>query len=635
MDSPNRQIPRFLPGFLFLVMLLACTPDAAGQRPTPTGPPAIQRSPSVSPFPTENVDVSVSVRELNGMPLQVSALVKLYTGGGIFRTAPTQDGGTATFPKVFTGEYDIEVTAINYKPAKEHASIFGAGAGFTVYVYMHPANETAPGAAAPPGAVMTPRLQSEIDKGLEKQRKREFDEARKHFEKAAKMAPGNPDVQYLLGMLEYVQQHFDAARGKFAAALAIYPSHERSLLALGELQLRGGDAAGAAQTLEKAYAINGADWRTHLLLARAYFQQKEYEKALPHARRATELAKEQAAPAWVLLGRIQASLGKRDEAKRALETVTRSFPNDSYAADAKALLAALNKPASETVMHIAAPVVTAPEPPPSPRTRAWAPPDIDSKEYPVVQDVACNQEEVVGRTQARTARLLGNFEKFLATERIQHQEVDAYGNPGPTREKEFNYIVFVQHPRKGQSFLEERRDGGENLDSFPSALATQGLVGLGVNLFDPNYAGDLEYKCEGLGAWRGQAAWRMRFEQKKGVPSQIRTWRNSRGVFPIPLKGRVWVAANSYDVLHVETDLREPVKELQLSRDHLIVDYGPVKFEKGNTTLWLPWSAEMFTELRGKRYHHWHTLTNYMLFSVDTGSTIGKPKIAPEQEQRQ
>jgi hypothetical protein len=97
----------------------------------------------------------------------------------------------------------------------------------------------------------------------------------------------------------------------------------------------------------------------------------------------------------------------------------------------------------------------------------------------------------------------------------------------------------------------------------------------------------------------------------------------------------VWVAANSYDVLHVETDLREPVKELQLSRDHLIVDYGPVKFEKGNTTLWLPWSAEMFMELRGKRYHHWHTLTNYMLFSVDTGSTIGKPKIAPEQEQRQ
>jgi hypothetical protein len=35
---------------------------------------------------------------------------------------------------------------------------------------------------------------------------------------------------------------------------------------------------------------------------------------------------------------------------------------------------------------------------------------------------------------------------------------------------------------------------------------------------------------------------------------------------------------------------------------------------------------EMFMELRGKRYHHTHTVRNYKLFSVDTGNTIVKPK---------
>ena len=64
--------------------------------------------------------------------------------------------------------------------------------------------------------------------------------------------------QYLLGMLEYVQQHFEAARGEFDLALSIYPSHERSLLALGKLELRQGDPAAAAQSLEKAYQVNGA-----------------------------------------------------------------------------------------------------------------------------------------------------------------------------------------------------------------------------------------------------------------------------------------------------------------------------------------------------------------------------------------
>ena len=623
-------------GFFFAFTLLISAPRVAAQRPA--GPPTIPQRSVPNVFPTENVDVLVSVREPNGMPLPVSALVKLYSEGRGYRTAPTQDGSTATFSKVFSGEYEIEVTAIGYKTAKEHASVFAGGASFTIFIYLHSESEAVPGSGGPPSAVMTPRLQSEVDKGLEKQRKREFEEARRHFEKAAKMAPGNPDVRYLLGMLEYVQQHFEAAKGKFEAALSIYPSHERSLLALGELQLRTGDPVAAAQTLEKAYQLNGADWRTHLLLANAYFQQKNYEKALPHATRATELAKEHAAIAWLLRGRILASAGKRDEAKQAYETVIRSFPADAGVAEAKTQLAELNKPSAEVVSRISRPTVPVPDPPPPPppppsSIRPWAPPDIDAKEYPAVQDVACQESEVIQRTQARTAHQLGNLEKFLATEHIEHQEIDANGNPGLARTKDFNYIVLVEHPRPGMSFINEKRDGGDNLDSFPTSLATQGLIGLGVNIFDPNYAGGLEYKCEGLGAWRGQAAWRVRFEQKKGVPSQIRTWRNSRGLFPIPLKGRVWIAASGYDVLHVETDLREPVTELQLSRDHLIVDYGPVKFEKGKTTLWLPWSADMFMELRGRRYHHRHVLTNYMLFSVDTGSTITKPKTNPEEVQ--
>ena len=629
-----QKLPEFLAGFFSTVALLLSCPCADAQRPT--GPPSIPQRSGVneSVFPTENADVAVSVRELSGMPLPVMATVKLYSEAGTPRIATTQDGSTATFPKVFTGEYDVEVTAVGYKPGKERASIFAGGASVTVYVYLRSENEASTGAAAPNAPIMTPRLQGEIDKGLEKLRRHEFEEARKHFEKAAKVAPGNPDVHYLLGMLEYLQNHLDEAKKKFQAALLIYPSHERSLLALGELELRQGNPAAAGQALEKAYALNGADWRTHFLLANAYYQQKDYEKALPHAMRATEKGKEQAAaPAWVLLGRILVSQGKREEAERAFETVLRSFPNDSYAAEAKAQIAELHKPAAVEVSHVATLIVPAPEAPPSASLRPWAPPDIDSKEYPAVQDVACKESEVLQRTQTRSARQLANFEKFLATEHIEHQELDAYGNPGPARTKDFNYIVLVEHPQPGVSFINERRDGGENLDSFPSSLATLGLVGLGVNIFDRNYSGDLEYKCEGLGAWRGQAAWQMRFEQKKGVPSQIRTWRNNKGVFPIPLKGRVWIAANSYDVLHVETDLREPVKELQLSRDHLIVDYGPVHFEKGHTTLWLPWTAEMFMELRGKRFHHRHTLSNYMLFSVDTGTTISKPQETVPQDQ--
>jgi hypothetical protein len=339
----------------------------------------------------------------------------------------------------------------------------------------------------------------------------------------------------------------------------------------------------------------------------------------------------------MLLGQIMIHEEKREEAKKAFETVVRCFPNDPTVSEAKLQLAALDSGAVTPVSSALPPPEPAPPPPTRPAPvalRPWAPPDIDSKEYPAVKDVACSENDLVERTQAKMMRLLGNFERFLATEHIEHQEVDANGIPGPAREKDFNYLIFVQHPMPGMSFLEEKRDGGDNLGSFPTSLATQGLAALALSVFDPNYQGDLIYKCEGLGTWRGQAVWRLRFEQRRDVPSRIRTWRNNRGTYAIPLKGRVWIAASSYDVLHIETDVREPVKELELTRDHLLIDYGPVKFERSGTTLWLPWDAEMFMELRGKRYHHTHTLRNYMLFSVDTGNTIAKPKQDSEQEQQ-
>jgi tetratricopeptide (TPR) repeat protein len=495
----------------------------------------------------------------------------------------------------------------------------------------------------PTRTTMTPHLQPEIDKGLDKMRRQQFGAARSHFDKAAKMAPGNPDVQYLLGMLEYYQQHYDLARTRLEAAVAIYPSHERALVTLGEIQLRNGQVLLAAQTLEKAYLVNGADWHTHYLLAFAYAEQKEFDNAQTHAQRAADLGKGHGVQARVLLGRILASENKIPEARAAFNGVIQNFPNDPSVKDAKAALAVIDKPpvliaaamasdARPATPYIAAESAPQPLPPAPPAViRPWAPPDVDAKEYVVAPDVTCSTGELVRRTQERTMKQIANFEKFLATEHIEHQDVDAYGNPGPAKSKDFTYLVFIRKAKKGSFFLDEERNGGENLSEFPTSLASKGLVGLGVFLFDPEYQSDLTYSCEGLAEWRGQAAWEIRFEQRKEVPSRVMTWKNSRGIFPVALKGRVWVAANSYDLLHIETDLREPIPQLELDRDHLIIDYGPVKFDHGKTSLWLPWYAELYMQVHGKRYHHRHTLTNYALFSVDTNHQIDAPKETPKE----
>src|SRR4249920_3394949 len=218
----------FFPGMLASGAFLVFVLPLCAQRPPSGAPGAGQRSAAPSATAMNSIDVRVSVREPSGAPLAGNAFVKLTTAGGMNLTVPTQDNSTATFPQILAGEYEIEVTAPGYKTAEEHASIFAGGTTCTVYVYLHSKSEGSSGNVGSSEVLMTPRLQGEIDKGLDKMRRHQYDAARAQFEKAAKMAPGNPDIQYLLGMLEYTQEHFDAARGKFQAALSINPSHERS-----------------------------------------------------------------------------------------------------------------------------------------------------------------------------------------------------------------------------------------------------------------------------------------------------------------------------------------------------------------------------------------------------------------------
>ena len=651
---------RFLAQALLAVsFFLVCAEALRAQRPVTTAPPDLVSS-TLMPS-----TVIVNVREANGLLLDEHAFVKVSSAARKYsKTVATEDNSAATFIDVIRGDYDVEVSCAGYKTAIEHVNVGTGGSTYPIFIYLHSESEEAVNAKPPAGMVMTAKLQNELDKGTGKMRKQQYDAARQHFEKAAKMAPGNANAQYLLGMVELSQKHFDLARAKLESALALYPAHERSLLALGELQLQTGDADGAVRTLEKAFAANGADWRMHFLLAQAYSGERNYAKAEFHASRAAELGKTKGALPLLLLARTYLADNQREATKKVLELLIKEFPADPAAQQAKSELAALpDLPGNSTSVAsgaeatpaggtrgtdglasaFAAATSTSPNPviglanelPLTIEDHTWAPAGVDAKEYTLAPGVTCGPEEVLDHAQKRMLHQLQNFDKFMATERIEHQQVDAHGIEGDLRFKDFSYLVFVHPFKKDSFFLEESRDGGTGVDGFPTNLATTGLVGLGVAILEPEYQTDFEYKCEGLSSWRGQAAWQVRFEQRKNVESRVRVWRRRGELFPVALKGRIWLAANSYDLLHMESDLRDPIEKLMLVRDHLIIDYGPVTFERGSEKLWLPWRAEMFMELHGKRYHHRHTLSNYMLFSVDTANQIGKPKQAPEPPEKE
>jgi len=164
-------------------------------------------------------------------------------------------------------------------------------------------------------------------------------------------------------------------------------------------------------------------------------------------------------------------------------------------------------------------------------------------------------------------------------------------------------------------------DGGKVLTTGPPDA---GLPSLALTLH-PYYSGDYDMRCEGLANWQGRPAWVIHFMQRKDKPSRMSAISTSQGDVPMKLKGRVWIAADSYQVLHIETNLAEPLLLQGFYSYAMSIDYGPVEFHSQNVQLWLPLSAESFTDLAGTRSVVKHTFADFLLFSVQSDETVGQP----------
>ena len=71
--------------------------------------------------------------------------------------------------------------------------------------------------------ILAPNARKEVQKGLEAFEKSNLVLARKHFENALAMAPGNPDVQFLMGALEAQEKNFTAGSPAAASPAASAP----------------------------------------------------------------------------------------------------------------------------------------------------------------------------------------------------------------------------------------------------------------------------------------------------------------------------------------------------------------------------------------------------------------------------
>jgi hypothetical protein len=248
---------------------------------------------------------------------------------------------------------------------------------------------------------------------------------------------------------------------------------------------------------------------------------------------------------------------------------------------------------------------------------SWLPASIDDVVTAPDPNTECPLQVILRGVGERMTQFVSNMEKFTATERVEHFNVDSKGVRRPVDKRTFAYVVAISQNPRELFVLDEFRNGTADPSLFPARIATNGLPALAL-IFHPLLAGDFKFECEGLGQWKGKAAWKVHFLQRPDRPSRIRAYVIAGRMYQIPLKGRVWIDPGTLQIVHLESELVAPNKKIQLAHERCSIDYALVEFRSQKQEFWLPQTAELWVERNGHRFYRQHTFTDFKVFSVDT-----------------
>jgi hypothetical protein len=155
-------------------------------------------------------------------------------------------------------------------------------------------------------------------------------------------------------------------------------------------------------------------------------------------------------------------------------------------------------------------------------------------------------------------------------------------------------------------------------------LADTGTAAFAL-IFHPRHIDEFAMECEGATTIADRPVWQVRFAQRPDRANDFHAFRVGKVTYHVKLKGRAWIAADNYEVVRLETDLLEPIKEIDLKTEHMVIDYAPVAFHKHNVQMWLPENASVYVDYRGHRYERRHNFSDFQLFWVEAEQKVKEP----------
>lgn len=600
---------------------------------------------SYSTAPNTGILILDVFAERHGAHLDRQALLKLVnlqTQAPLWQTteissqgAYSQSAARGVFTDVPYGSYDVEVSAVGFLSAHKELRVGSTQVQQSIEIVLH--RDPAAINLDIADTLLSVKARKAAKRAVSALKSGNLKDAQKELEEAYGSAPTSPELNFLLGYLYFQKKDFGQAGTYLGTATTLNPHNAQALTLLGRTGLEKQDYPAARSALEQAVLADAENWLPHNLLADTYLHEKNYAKARDEAQVAIAKGKNAASPAQLVLGEALVNLGQSQQGVQALKLFLDASPQHPVAGQVRNLIAEIEGDASNpapaenalaTKNKLAGvdPLLALPSPKLS--VKSWQPPGIDEIKLSVAPDVACPTEKVIEESGKRVQELVEDVTRFAAVEDLFHQALDEYGNPVRTETRKFNYVAAISEPQPGYLAVDEYRADKLSLTGYPDNIASTGFVTLAF-VFHPHMRDGFEMVCEGLGDWHGQSTWLVHFRQRDDRPNHMHSYKVGNQIHAVRLKGRAWITTDKFQIVRIEAEMVSPMPEIELLSEHQVVEYGPIPFQKRNTSLWLPKSAEIYFDFRKHRYYRRHSFDHYMLYSVDSDEKRKDPVSKP------
>lgn len=282
----------------------------------------------------ERAEIAVTVRDGSGQIISAPASVTLYKNGVPSEQRSTSHGRAFFIPRGL-GEFMLEVEATGYRSAQKKVSL-DVPVQAEVDVYLQRDSAATESTGVPGRPILAPKAQEALAKGTQALRAGKLDEAQKYLSAAVKLAPGNPDVLYMQGVLYMHERNWESAQTVLQKADQILPNQAGVLSVLGMAFCNQKKYEQAIPPLEKSIQLEPTSrWETDWALAKAYYYREEYEKALTLAKHAHDNARESIPQIELLLAQCLTAVGRYEESAQVLRDFLKTKPDGPDATTAR------------------------------------------------------------------------------------------------------------------------------------------------------------------------------------------------------------------------------------------------------------------------------------------------------------